>query len=300
MEKLPIKRNGNYEKVIHKNLEISLLASGDGTEVIHHKLLPGGHWGLSPQEGWNGLEHFYLIKGRLKSVNSDIVINVGDSMSFYPVDQYIMFTTDVETEFIYVTSKPIFHQYSKVVKELMNLAVSVEEKDGYTSEHCNRIKEISMMIGEKLNLDYYQLYLLNLSSFLHDIGKVKIPLSILNKTGKLTNQEWEIMKLHTTYGRQILEETNLPFLKEVGKIVEQHHERYDGKGYPYGLKGDEISLLASIIAVSDSFDAMTTDRVYQKKRSKEDAIKEIIACNGTRYNPKVVEAFLQIKDKLLT
>ncbi|MGB8956297.1 MAG: HD domain-containing phosphohydrolase, partial [Tumebacillaceae bacterium] len=110
--------------------------------------------------------------------------------------------------------------------------------------------------------------------------------------------EWEIMKAHTVYGREMLEKTGLPNLIAAGKIVEQHHERFDGSGYPHGLKGQEILIGAAIVAVVDSYDAMTTDRCYQKGRKKTEAVAEILRCRGTLYHPDVVDAFLSLQDKL--
>lgn len=106
------------------------------------------------------------------------------------------------------------------------------------------------------------------------------------------------MKQHTTFGKQMLEETSLPNLSAASRVVEQHHERYDGSGYPHGLKGDEISIGAAIVAVVDSYDAMTTDRVYQKGRTKEEALAEIKRCQGTMYHPDVVDVFLSLADKI--
>ena len=110
------------------------------------------------------------------------------------------------------------------------LAISIEEKDGYTHDHCSRITKMSMLVGKAMGLNSKQMLRLNLASFFHDIGKVKVPLEILQKPGKLTEEEWEIMKQHPTYGREILEETRIPTLASAGKVVEQHHERYDRKG----------------------------------------------------------------------
>ncbi|MEW8986111.1 MAG: HD-GYP domain-containing protein, partial [Bacillus sp. (in: firmicutes)] len=205
--------------------------------------------------------------------------------------------TDVE--FIYVTSQPQFQNYSSSLQEMLDLAVMVEEKDGYTAEHCERIKELSMLIGTKMELTTDELYILNLGAFLHDIGKVKVPDHILNKPGKLTDEEYEIMKMHTTWGRETLENTNIPELIKAGKIVEQHHERFDGKGYPKQLQGDEILIQAAIISVVDTFDAMTTDRVYRKGLSVDTALAELERNIGTMFHPKVVETFFSIKDKIL-
>ncbi|MGD6843340.1 HD domain-containing phosphohydrolase [Bacillus infantis] len=288
------------ETVHMKGLQISLLASGDGTEVIYHKLHADTRWGLEPQEDWNAMEFIHILSGELvlQSDNPKKSYKAGDSFYKTPVKEHYYFQAEETTEFLYVTSQPVFHHYSKITKNLMDLAVSIEEKDGYTVDHCSRINKLSMLFGEYLGFNSKQLMSLNIASFLHDVGKLKIPLAILRKPGKLTNEEWEIMKKHSEFGREILEQTGLPILVQAGKIVEQHHERYDGKGYPYGLKGDEISIEASIIAVVDSYDAIISDRVYRKGKTKDEAFQEILRCKGTMYNPYIVDIFLKMKDKI--
>ncbi|WEG12916.1 HD domain-containing protein [Pullulanibacillus sp. KACC 23026] len=285
------------ETVNMKGIEVSLLASShDGTEVIRHRLEKGHRWGMTPQEGWQALEFLYITEGKLSLVDSDdrFIFSKGDHLYGNPIEGFAMFIAEEDTEFIYVCSKPVFHHYSKEIKELLRFAIEVEEKDGYTSDHCQRIMELSMEVGKEMELSPYEMYLLNNASFLHDVGKIKVPIEVLNKTTKLEPYEWELIKSHTTFGREILEQTGNPTLAQVGKIIEQHHERYDGKGYPHSLKASEINLLAAIISVVDSYDAMTTDRVYQKARSKEEAIEEIVRCGGERYHPLVVDAFLKI------
>jgi HD-GYP domain-containing protein (c-di-GMP phosphodiesterase class II) len=288
------------ETVHMKGLQVSLIASGDGTEIIYHKLNPDTRWALGPSEGWEALEYFHVLSGELSLQTDDgfEAIKAGDSFYKIPVKEHYIFQSVGTTEFLYVTSQPIFHHYSKITKEIQELSISIEEKDGYTVDHCFRINQMSMLVGQSLGLETKQLVKLNLASYLHDVGKLNIPLEILQKPGKLTAEEWEIMKLHSTYGREILEETGIPILSEVGKIVEQHHERFDGKGYPKGLKGEEIMIESGIISVVDSFDAMTTDRVYRKGKTKEEAFEEILNCRGTMYNPEVVDVFLSIKDKI--
>jgi len=281
-------------------LQLSLIAAGDGTEVIHHKLQPGSSWAMGPEEGWEGLEYFFIVSGKLVYQRDEVSIELIPGQSFFesPIKEYTIFHAKEETEFIYVTSQPVFHHYSQLSKDLLELTISIEEKDGYTRDHCERIKDYSMLVGEVLDLNTKQIARLNLASFFHDLGKVKVPLNILQKPSKLTDDEWEIMKLHTTFGRELLEETRIPLLGEIGLIVEQHHERYDGKGYPKGLKGDEITIEAAIIAVVDSFDAMTTDRVYKKGKSKKEAFEEILKNRGTMYHPQVVDAFIALQDKI--
>ena len=225
------------------------------------------------------------------------VLTEGDSFSAYPVDNHYLFIAEEETNFIYVTSRPVFHHYSKISKELMDLAIAIEEKDGYTAEHCHRITKLSMLVGEKMGLSKGEIIDLNFGSFLHDIGKTKIPISILRKPAKLTNFEWIEMKKHPIYGYEILRNTGISHFVSAAKIIEQHHERFDGSGYPYQLKGEEILIGAAIVAVVDSYDAMTTDRVYQTARTKVEALAEIKRCKGTLYHPDVVDIFLSLEIK---
>lgn len=286
------------ESVQMKGLTISLIASGDDTEIIHHKLEPNTSWGLQPEEGWEALEYLFVISGelKLKTVNGDQLYQAGDSFYRQPVKNHYVFQSIGITEFLYVTSQPVFHSYSKIARDLMDLAISIEKKDGYTSDHCARISKLSMQVGEKMGLNSKQLLRLNMASFFHDIGKIKVPLGILQKPGKLNEEEWEVMKKHPSFGRDVLEATKLPLLKNAGLVVEQHHERYDGKGYPYGLTKDEIEVEASIISVVDSFDAMTTNRPYQLIKTTEEAIIEINRCRGTMYNPLIVDMFIELQN----
>ena len=130
------------------------------------------------------------------------------------------------------------------------------------------------------------------AAYLHDIGKVGINRSIITKAGNLTEKEYERIKRHPTFSEEIL--SQIDRLDNVAKIAGQHHERYDGSGYPRGLEGEQIKLSARIIAVVDAWDAMTTDRPYQRALSKEDAIKELKKSRGSQFDPQVVEEFLPV------
>ncbi len=130
------------------------------------------------------------------------------------------------------------------------------------------------------------------AAILHDIGKIGTDLSILHKNGMLTNDEFEVIKEHPIVGSQIIEP--ISFLSNVKRIVTEHHERYDGKGYPHGKKGEELSLEARIIAITDAYDAKTSDRPYRKAMKSEDAIAELKRCAGTQFDPKLVDIFIDI------
>lgn len=170
-----------------------------------------------------------------------------------------------------------------------SLKKSLEEKNMETSEHTERVAEYAVVIGKKLNLKIADLDELTLVASLHDIGKIGINEDILLKSEKLTKEEFEIMKTHTEKGYRIINASSE--LGNVAKCVLTHHEKWDGAGYPLGLSGEEIPLMARIINVADSYDVMTNDRVYKKAMTKEDAIKELKKCSGTQFDPKIVECF---------
>lgn len=180
----------------------------------------------------------------------------------------------------------------------MVLASAIEVKDKYTHGHTERVTNIATMIAQQMNdngsarFDEKFMESLYIASLLHDIGKIGVPEGILNKPGKLTEKEFEIIKQHTIDGVEILKP--LSELKESLAGVKHHHERYDGQGYPDKLKGEEIPMIAAIISVADTFDAMTTDRPYRKSLSREAAIAEIKKNVNTQFHPKPAQALIEL------
>ncbi len=172
------------------------------------------------------------------------------------------------------------------------LAGAVDEKDPYTRGHSDRVTKYSLMIAEEMGLDPGFLEILRVSAQLHDVGKIGIEDRILKKPGALTPEEFEIMKTHTTRGANILRP--VPQLREMLPGIELHHEALNGRGYPYGLKGDEIPLLARVIAVADTFDALTTNRPYQKAHDPLEALRIIQTLSGQRLDPRAVAAILAV------
>jgi HD-GYP domain-containing protein (c-di-GMP phosphodiesterase class II) len=172
------------------------------------------------------------------------------------------------------------------------LAGAVDEKDPYTRGHSDRVTRYSMMIAKEMKLDATFMETLQISAQLHDVGKIGIEDHILKKPGTLTAEEFEVMKTHTTKGANILRPVTQ--LAEMLPGIELHHEALDGRGYPYGLKGDQIPLLARVIAVADTFDALTTNRPYQTAHSPEEALKIIQNLAGKRLDPEAVVALLAV------
>lgn len=179
--------------------------------------------------------------------------------------------------------------YFDTIRALVN---AIEAKDKYTRGHSERVTCYALEIGKKLNLSTKQLEILQHASILHDIGKIGTDLGILHKNGSLTDDEFDVVKEHPVVGSQIIEP--ISFLGDVKRIVTEHHERYDGKGYPHGKKGEELSLEARIIAITDAYDAMTSDRPYRKAMKNEDAIAELKRCAGTQFDPRLVDTFIEV------
>ena len=168
----------------------------------------------------------------------------------------------------------------------------VDKKDHYTKCHCNRVSEYCVLIGKKLGLPQEDLDKLRIGGLFHDIGKIGIPDNILKKESKLTNEEYDEIQTHTSLGVDIL--TRNKVFKEIIPIVEYHHEKYDGNGYPFKLKGDEIPLAARITAVADTFDAMTSKRSYRDPIPLIDVVEEFKKFSGTQFDPNIVNTFLDI------
>jgi HD-GYP domain-containing protein (c-di-GMP phosphodiesterase class II) len=183
-------------------------------------------------------------------------------------------------------------KFKDVVRIVMN---ALKEKDAYTQGHSIRVIEYAVKTGMELGLKDKDLKDLEISAVLHDIGKLSIPDRILKKPGRLTKEEFSIMQTHSTNGEKLLD--GISNLEKYKKYIRAHHERFDGMGYPDGLKGTEIPLISRIIFVADTFDAMTSDRPYREGLPIETAVEELVRCSGTQFDPQVVEAFLDVLSK---
>ncbi len=178
---------------------------------------------------------------------------------------------------------------------IISLQKALEERNYETQEHTLRIKSLALELGKILDFSDERLDELSLLSSLHDIGKIAIADNIVLKHSKLTGKEYELMKKHSEIGLRIA--SSNPNLAAIAKGILSHHERWDGTGYPMGLKGEAIPIIARIITIVDAYDAMTNDRPYRKAHSKEYAIKELLKYAGKQFDPVLVEHFMKIVSK---
>jgi putative nucleotidyltransferase with HDIG domain len=187
---------------------------------------------------------------------------------------------------------------SAYVGTIRALALALDARDPYTAGHSERVSAISMAIGREMHLSEDDLDVLRLGALLHDIGKIGINDDVLRKPGPLTPEEFEVIKQHPTLGAKMLR--SVPFLAPHIPIVELHHERPDGKGYPHGLSGSETPLLARIVHAADAFDAITSARAYRPARDSADALAELWRCAGTQFDAEVVHALVRAQPAIRT
>lgn len=224
------------------------------------------------------LNGFRFLKGRRFSEGERKLLNI--------IAERV--ATAIENARLYRNIQESFRQ------TIQALARALEAMDKYTAGHSDRVTEYARITAQQLGLPPNEIELIKQAGLMHDIGKLGCHTN-LNKPGRLTEEEYEIFKKHPEYGKQILEP--IPFLHPLIPGVYLHHERWDGNGYPLGLKGKEIPLMARILAVADAYDAMTSDRAYRKALKHSIALGELKRCSGTQFDPEAVEAFLEAIEK---
>jgi putative nucleotidyltransferase with HDIG domain len=181
--------------------------------------------------------------------------------------------------------------FENLLAQLYAFVEMIEARDIYTKQHSHRVSLYAMSIAEEMRCSQEEIDKLNVAGLLHDIGKIGTPDSILMKPARLTEAEFDIIKKHPITGSNII--GHLGMWLDEQAIIRHHHERFDGTGYPEGLKGEKIPLLSRILSVADVYDALTSDRSYRKKMPEEDVLKIIMENSGTQFDPRVIDAFLK-------
>lgn len=198
-----------------------------------------------------------------------------------------------------ITTNHKLHESLSALDESQNiiftLALALESKDPYSQGHSERVTDYAVELGRHLNLSEVDQVNIYRAAILHDIGKIGIPDAILNKQGALVSEEWSIMKSHPERGEAICSKLN--FAREILPIIRHHHERYDGKGYPDGLSGEDIPFLARLVSIADTVDAITSSRPYRSAGTFEQVLEELKKYAGTQFDPVLVEAFISLYNK---
>lgn len=283
--------HGSYirkgQELINGN-KSDLLYQQNGVEAVLD-YMPKGTVGIYSPSAEGSTELYYIISGKIAVYDLDetIILQTGDLYVLEQLDKYVIFEVLEDSKELYLCNSPCYDHNEEKIATLMKVLLQLQETDGDTMSHCERVKALSMGIAHQLRYDQTQLRLLFYAARFHDVGKSQIPPEILLKPSRLTQEEYEVMKQHSQYTYEMIRDC---FGLEIATIAYEHHEHLNGTGYPRGLSGEAISLPARIICVADAYDAMVTTRPYHIGKSREAALSELHRCLGTQFDPIVVEA----------
>jgi putative nucleotidyltransferase with HDIG domain len=228
---------------------------------------------------------------RKNQVLGAIVLSTPGGQNRFAAEDLFFITTLANQASIAIENAQLYTELQDYFADTIRaLVAAVEAKDTYTFGHSSRVTQYSLMMAQHLDIDPVEKRRLEYLALLHDIGKIGIDEKILRKNSKLNPEEWEVIRNHSTIGGSIIKP--IKFLPEGEKIIRHHHERYNGSGYPDGLRGEEIPLFSRVIAVADSFDAMTSLRPYRGTMKADEAILELRRCSGEQFDPKLVDVFI--------
>lgn len=291
MDGISVISNGAYARIGQELIDgnkSNLLYQQDNVEAVID-FMPRGTVGLYSPSHKGTTEMYYIISGKIAvhDLDETVILSTGDFYVLRQFDGHIMFEVLEDSKELYVCNQPYFDENEERLSTLMKVLSQLQETDGDTMSHCERVKTLSMNIAHQLRYDQRRLRSLLYAARFHDVGKSQIPLEVLLKPTRLTNEEYEIMKQHSQYTYEMIRDC---FGDEIATIAYEHHEHLDGGGYPRGLSGEEISLPARIICVADAYDAMVTSRPYHVGKTREAALAELHRCLGTQFDPVVVDA----------
>jgi len=295
MSKSPFIFNaGSYmDRVVRGSYQGQLLAEANQFDIMRHVFPERFTFTLTAPEDRHEFECLYLLEGELKYSDSDseTLLTSGDYISRHLIQEIAYFEAKTEVIMLAFSAPGAFGFMREQTKEFYEMAKEIEAAE-YVDGHCRRIQRWAGQVGEKLGLPNEQIANILFAAFFHDLGKAKISEEILQKKSPLTHEEWDLMKQHPTWGRQMLEENEV--LCVAAPIVEQIHENLDGTGYPFGLKDEQICLEAKIISVAEAYDAMMMDRPYRRPLIHSEAIEALRQGVGTLFDGQTVTAFVDV------
>lgn len=299
---------GQYNiKTAHNGLEGLEIAKAEGDQIA----LIVSDQKMPVMEGTEFLREVEKIHPRIVKilltghVDTDIIVSSINECNlfqyilkpFEPSDLQVAVDNGIKKYNLSEAKRLMLRDLSELFyKTLKSISCALDAKDAYTNGHSLRVTLYSLMLANELHLDNHTLESIETAGLLHDIGKIGIPQSVLCKNGKLTDEEFAIMKSHPEKGEKII--MNIEKLKMVSHWLKSHHERWDGRGYPQGLSGEDIPLSARIIAIADTYDAMTSTRPYRTALAHEVAIGEIQKCAGTQFDPALAQKFVEIEAEI--
>lgn len=293
MDGFKIFRDGEAIKEdVNKAGRFRLIVQDSDFEIFESHIHAGRSVLCQPYECQDSINVVFVLRGKLYHMNTKSYIIAGDHYTFKNLKETHYLSVEEDTTLLMIRKNGFFMEQvsrTSMVTEFMDI---IQRKDHYTEDHCNRTGNLAAKIATYLKLSDKIIENVLFVGKIHDIGKVDIPVEILNKPGRLTMTEFDLIKTHPKRGHDIIMETIGD--ADLAKVILQHHERNDGSGYPLGLKSEEISIEAKIIFVADSFDAMTSDRPYRKAMSVNDAIQELRTYSGKWYEKEIVEALAEI------
>lgn len=274
--------------------DLFLLMERKNLEIMLQQIDKDSLMWIAPTTEEDFVEFFYILKGNMTLVTDEEEINLNESDCFYTKDLKgkVLLKSNTDLKILYLATGPVFKYLDDFYGDLNYLIDKITEKDEYTRYHCTRVTEYCLQISQKLKCTETINDNLLVASKFHDVGKCFVPDEILLKNDRLTQQEFKEIFKHPTYTKKLLTGR---FSKEVIDIAYAHHERMDGSGYPCGLKGEQIPFEARIIAVADSFDAMTTKRPYNEPKTFSEAANELYSLNDV-YDVTITRALKELID----
>lgn len=274
-----------------------LVVQENQTQVLVVMIEKGQKLYIEPGEEKETLEFIYIIQGHLRfKVDDEMVdLEAGDSFYTYKIKETVIAHVEETTKMLYYTTEQVYEKLEDNLKGLKEILLEIQNKDYYTEGHSTRVAMYAATLLQHCGKQVRSPKQLGYAAQLHDIGKCKIPDEILLKPGRLTPEERKEMNRHAEYSAYILKE-QFGIEDTICHVAACHHERYDGSGYPYGLKGETIPIESRIIAIVDTFDAMTTDRPYQKARTPKEAVEEMQKF-AYQFDPELLEIFIQLVEE---
>lgn len=275
MKDFYISRSGDSLVEVGQNANVfKLLVEHDNVNIVLNRIAAGSVVWITPGEDHRYLEFYMLLSGTIALTRKGDTqeLRAGDSFYFVELDEDISITPHEDIQLLCVTSKPVFGEFIDFINDLNDLNGQIERKDHYTFGHCRRVMRYAEALGRRMALSADDLHNLLLAALYHDVGKCYLPSEILNKPGFLSDTEYAAVRRHPADSAKLLRGR---FSDDVTRIARSHHERLDGSGYPDGVTAEALDLPSRILAVSDVFDAMTSDRTYKKGISTDAALAEL-------------------------